>query len=98
MRRAHTPIEQFQQDRAAMKAGNFTGITDFPNQDVAMWVSMALYLPLSMLFWHAPALVYWQQIEPLKSLFFSFMACWQNKGAMLVYLLAWMGVDRKSVV
>lgn len=28
------------QDRAAMKAGNFTGITGFPNQDVAMWVSM----------------------------------------------------------
>ena len=28
------------QDRAAMKAGNFTGITGFPNQDVAMWLSM----------------------------------------------------------
>jgi phthalate 4,5-dioxygenase oxygenase subunit len=23
-----------------MKAGNFTGISGFPNQDVAMWVSM----------------------------------------------------------
>ena len=23
-----------------MKAGNFTGITGFPNQDVAMWVTM----------------------------------------------------------
>lgn len=23
-----------------MKAGNYTGITGFPNQDVAMWVSM----------------------------------------------------------
>ena len=30
----------FWQDRAAMKAGNFTGITGFPNQDVAMWVTM----------------------------------------------------------
>jgi phthalate 4,5-dioxygenase oxygenase subunit len=28
------------QDRAAMKAGNFTGITGFPNQDIAMWVTM----------------------------------------------------------
>jgi phthalate 4,5-dioxygenase oxygenase subunit len=28
------------QDREAMKAGNFTGITGFPNQDIAMWVSM----------------------------------------------------------
>lgn len=30
----------FWQDRQAMKAGNFTGITGFPNQDVAMWVTM----------------------------------------------------------
>ena len=30
----------FWQDRAAMKAGNFTGISGFPNQDVAMWVTM----------------------------------------------------------
>lgn len=30
----------FWQDRAAMKAGNFTGITGFPNQDVAMWTTM----------------------------------------------------------
>ncbi len=30
----------FWQDRAAMKAGNFTGITGFPNQDIAMWVTM----------------------------------------------------------
>ncbi len=31
---------RFWQDRQAMKAGNFTGITGFPNQDVAMWLSM----------------------------------------------------------
>ena len=31
---------RFWQNREAMKAGNFTGITGFPNQDVAMWVSM----------------------------------------------------------
>ena len=30
----------FWQDRQAMKAGNFTGITGFPNQDIAMWVTM----------------------------------------------------------
>lgn len=30
----------FWQDRAAMKVGNFTGITGFPNQDIAMWVTM----------------------------------------------------------
>ncbi|MBV6272117.1 Rieske 2Fe-2S domain-containing protein [Alcaligenaceae bacterium CGII-47] len=31
---------RFWQDREAMKAGNFTGISGFPNQDVAMWVTM----------------------------------------------------------
>ena len=31
---------RFWQDRAAMKAGNFTGITGFPNQDIAMWLTM----------------------------------------------------------
>lgn len=30
----------FWQDRQAMKAGNFTGISGFPNQDVAMWLTM----------------------------------------------------------
>jgi len=30
----------FWQDRNAMKAGNFTGITGFPNQDIAMWLTM----------------------------------------------------------
>lgn len=55
----------------------------------ALWVSMLLYIPFSMLFWHAPALVYWQQIEPAKSLFFSWMACWRNKAAFTVYALAW---------
>ena len=31
---------RFGQDRQAMQAGNFTGITGFPNQDIAMWVTM----------------------------------------------------------
>ena len=35
-----TMENKFWQDRQAMKASNFTGITGFPNQDVAMWLSM----------------------------------------------------------
>jgi phthalate 4,5-dioxygenase len=30
----------YRQDRAAMKSGNFTGISGIPNQDIAMWESM----------------------------------------------------------
>ena len=31
---------RFWQDRQAMKAGNFTGIKGFPNQDIVMWLTM----------------------------------------------------------
>ena len=58
----------------------------------AMWAAMALYLPLSLLFWHAPALVHWHGVSPVKSLFFSLMACYKNFGAMTLFGLAWSGV------
>ena len=58
----------------------------------AMWAAMGLYLPLSLLFWHAPALVHWHGVSPVKSLFFSFMAGYKNFGALTVFGLAWTGV------
>ena len=30
----------------------------------AMWVATILYIPLSMFFWHAPALVHWHGVPP----------------------------------
>jgi hypothetical protein len=63
--------------------------TDF---QAAMWLTTILYVPLSMLFWHAPALVHWHGVPPVKSLFFSAIACWRNFGAFALYLLAWAGV------
>jgi len=62
----------------------------------AMWLAMGLYLPLSMMFWHAPALLHWHGVAPVKSLFFSLVACWRNLGAFTVYTLAWMGVFLSS--
>ena len=58
----------------------------------AMWLATVMYIPLSMLFWHAPALVHWHGVPPVKSLFFSAIACWRNLGAFAVYLLSWVGV------
>jgi hypothetical protein len=58
----------------------------------ALWVTMALYIPLSLLFWHAPALVHWHGVSPVKSLFFSLIACLKNFKAFMVYGLAWMAV------
>lgn len=57
-----------------------------------LWVAMLVYVPVLMAFWHAPALVHWHGVSPVKSLFFSAMACWRNKGAMLLYAVGWVGV------
>ncbi|NMM78818.1 hypothetical protein B2J86_05870 [Acidovorax sp. SRB_14] len=67
-------------------------IAENPEFQTAMWVSMALYLPLSLLFWHAPGLVHWHGVPPVKSLFFSIVACLRNMGAFTVYGLGWLGV------
>lgn len=56
----------------------------------AMWLAMGLYLPLSLLFWHAPGLVHWHGVPPVKALFFSIVACVRNFGAFLVYGMGWM--------
>lgn len=66
-----------------MESGGFVG---------AMWTFLGIHLPLSLLFWHAPALVYWQDIPPLKSMFFSIVACLRNFWAFTVFALVWMGV------
>lgn len=58
----------------------------------AMWVAMLLYLPLSLLFWHAPALIHWHGTPPLKAMFFSLVACVRNIGAFMVYGLGWVGM------
>ena len=59
---------------------------------MATWAAMALYLPLSLMFWHAPALVYWHDVSPVKALFFSFVACFKNFAAMVVYFFMWLAV------
>lgn len=54
-----------------------------------LWLSLLLYMPVLMMFWHAPALVHWHGVSPVKSLFFSLLACWNNRAAMALYLIAW---------
>lgn len=59
---------------------------------MAMWTFIGLHLPLSLLFWHAPALVYWQDIAPVKAMFFSIVACGRNFWAYVVFAFVWMVV------
>jgi hypothetical protein len=54
------------------------------------WLLAVLGLAaLAIPFWHAPALVHWGGHGAAQSLFFSLVACWRNKGALLVYALGW---------
>ncbi|WP_296493829.1 BPSS1780 family membrane protein [Rhodoferax sp.] len=62
-----------------------------PGFQSAMWVFIGLHLPLSLMFWHAPALVFWNDLTPLKSMFFSIVACFRNFWTFTVFGFAWMG-------
>ena len=50
---------------------------------------LLLHSPLVVLFWHAPALVHWHGVTPVKSVFFSAVACFRNFGALLTFSAAW---------
>ncbi|MCY0856076.1 BPSS1780 family membrane protein [Cupriavidus sp. D39] len=51
----------------------------------ALMIGAALYTPIAMLFWFAPLLTAWHNVPPVKALFFSWTACWRNRGAFLAY-------------
>lgn len=53
---------------------------------------LVLTIPLSLAFWHTPALVHWGKVPPIKALFFSLVASWRNLGAFVVYAGVWLGV------
>lgn len=52
-------------------------------------VRMSLMLPVTIAFWHAPALVHAVGLPPGKALFFSAAAFWHNRWALLAYSLGW---------
>ncbi len=64
----------------------------------AMLVFLMLQLPLSLMFWHAPALVHWHHVPPLKSVFFSLVACMRNFWAFTLFGLAWMAITMALIV
>jgi hypothetical protein len=58
----------------------------------AMSAGALLYLPVSLMFWHTPALVYWHRVSPVKSIFFSVVACLRNGKALLLFGVGWAAV------
>lgn len=63
-----------------------------PGFQVALWGGFALYNLLAMLLWHAPALVHWHGVSPVKAVFFSVIACVRNFRAFVLYALGWFGL------
>lgn len=75
------------------------GSTENPDFDALMQAMSAplmlfgfLYILISAIFWHTPALIGWHNVPIRKSLFFSTVACWRNKYAIIVYVAFWLGV------
>lgn len=52
---------------------------------LAVLTAALLYTPVAMLFWFAPMLTAWHGVPPVKALFFSWTACWRNRGAFFTY-------------
>jgi len=66
------------------------GPTAVPPGTPAMFIAMALQLPFTVLFSHAPALVHWYGVTPAKSLFFSAVAFLRNFGAFVLFGIGWL--------
>jgi hypothetical protein len=76
------PAGQTTPDKVAVKL-------DAPNLALGLLLRFGLAGLLSVPFWHAPALVYWDGHGCAKALFSSTLACWRNRGAFTVYSLTW---------
>jgi hypothetical protein len=57
-----------------------------------MLIRMLLTLPVSLVFWHTPALILWGHVPVGKALFFSAVASWRNLGAFMLFGLGWAGI------
>lgn len=51
-----------------------------------------LYVLISALFWHAPALTGWHGIKMTQAMFYSMVACWRNKLPFLAYGASWAAI------
>lgn len=75
--------------RGAKNEADLLGHPDF--QSAVLWL-LVLMLPVSMAFWHTPALVYWGKLPVGKALFFSTVASWRNLGAFTLFGIGWAGI------
>jgi len=74
------------------KPEDLVRLASVPSLGPVMALRVGLITLLSVLFWHAPALVHWGGQGAAQALFSSTVAVWRNRGAFAVYALGWIGV------
>lgn len=82
------------QELAGSSDSNMEQVTELIESSpvaTGLLLRMALLALVSVPLWHAPALVYWGGQGAAQALFSSTLAVWRNRGAFLVYGLAWTG-------
>jgi hypothetical protein len=62
------------------------------NIPLAVITAFAFYIPVAMIFWFSPVLIAWHDVPPVKSMFFSIVSCWRNRGAFIVFGALWFAV------
>jgi hypothetical protein len=80
-------------ERTDANKAQIDALLDDPRLTSGMFLRVGLIAALSVLFWHAPMLVWWNGQSLAQSLFSSTLACWRNKGAFTVNALVWIGVS-----
>ena len=63
-----------------------------PGVGTAALLAGVLGSVLSVIFWHAPALVHWGGQSAGQALFSSTLAVWRSRGAFFAYFIGWTGV------
>lgn len=83
------------QELMAMQERDSKELDELLNDDrlaTGLLVRFGLATLLAIPFWHAPALVLWGGQTMAQALFSSTLACWRTKGALLSYVVSWVGV------
>lgn len=88
-----TAVDQGQWLRLLTSAQEQTPVQAAPTDIVyAALTFLVLYAPLQVALWYAPLFAGLHRTSPIKSLVFSAVAVWRNKGAFVMYFAGWFAV------
>ncbi len=83
----------FAAERSADNKAQIDALLADPRLAGGMLLRVTLLAALSIPFWHAPMLVWWDGQGLAQSLFSSALACWRNRSAFVVNMLVWAGIS-----